>query len=83
MKNKCDCFIGRLCSEEVRKSNIIGNITEATLTLPRLQKYGLYKDRKCLTPKEMADNRRGYLHRFIFCPYCGEKINWKEILKDI
>lgn len=34
-------------------------------------------------PKEFLDRRRGYMTMFNHCPYCGEKINWREIKKTI
>ncbi len=27
-------------------------------------------------------NRKGYLSRFVYCPYCGEKVNWKQVLSN-
>lgn len=35
---------------------------------------------KPLTPREIADARRGYLLRFNYCPKCGEKLNWKQLI---
>ena len=34
-------------------------------------------------PVEFLDRRRGYMTLFNNCPYCGEKINWREIKKAI
>ena len=34
-------------------------------------------------PKDFLDRRRGYMTMFNNCPYCGEKINWREIKKAI
>jgi hypothetical protein len=34
-------------------------------------------------PIEFLDRRRGYMTMFNYCPYCGEKINWREIKKAI
>jgi len=33
-------------------------------------------DRK---PIDFLDRRHGYMTIFNYCPYCGEKINWKDI----
>ena len=30
-------------------------------------------------PSDFLDRRKGLLTMFNYCPYCGEKINWKEI----
>jgi hypothetical protein len=92
MKNfVCDCFIGYLCGEQVHKYNLIERLTEQYEQQQRmLDTFGkefyeqLYPNKsKILTPKELSDNRRGYLSRFKYCPYCGEIINWKELLKNI
>ena len=34
-------------------------------------------------PKEFLDRRKNYMTMFNYCPYCGEKIDWKEINKAI
>ena len=33
--------------------------------------------------KTFLDKRKCVLTFYEFCPFCGEKINWKEIKKDI
>lgn len=41
-----------------------------------------FDGRRVYTLKEYADFRRSTgLTRFRYCPYCGEKINWKEIAR--
>jgi len=40
-----------------------------------------YKDD--YNPIDFLDGRRGYMTMFKHCPYCGYKINWKEIKKSI
>ena len=35
------------------------------------------------TGKDFLDRRRNYLTMFHHCPYCGEKINWREIKNAI
>ncbi|HUU53242.1 MAG TPA: hypothetical protein VMW44_01210 [Candidatus Bathyarchaeia archaeon] len=32
-----------------------------------------------IKPVDFLDRRRGYMTIFNYCPYCGEKINWKDI----
>lgn len=32
---------------------------------------------------DFLDGRKGYMSMFKFCPYCGDKINWREIKKAI
>ncbi len=41
------------------------------------------KDAKNYRPLDFLDRRKGYMRLFSFCPYCGEKINWKEIKRGI
>ena len=81
-KETHDCLIGFLSGEKVYKSTISFEVQRIANMMPTYEKYGLLKG-KVLTPKEIVDNRRGYLSRFNFCPHCGEKLNWKEILKDL
>ncbi len=75
----CDCFIGFLSGEKINKLNIHHIAEGISDSQSNLKQYGLIKG-DVLTPKQIVDNRRGYLSRFAFCPYCGEKIDWKEIL---
>ena len=35
--------------------------------------------RKILNPLDYLDSKKNIIHKFEYCPYCGEKINWKEI----
>lgn len=38
---------------------------------------------KKLTLKDYLDKRKNVnFNRFDYCPYCGEKINWKEFRKE-
>lgn len=67
------------CGEKVSKSNIEFEVKSISEMQPEYKKYGMLKGEP-LTPKQIVDNRRGYLSRFIFCPYCGNKINWKKVL---
>ena len=66
--------------------NIIDKIQE---TITSNIKYNEYIDemdssihwmkRKILSPLDYLDNRKNIIHKFEYCPYYGEKINWKEI----
>jgi len=69
MKN-CDCFYGILY-EEIRllKSNYIKS----------LDWQACYHWKKDMTPKKLIDGRKRYFTKFMFCPYCGEKIDWGTI----
>jgi hypothetical protein len=43
----------------------------------------IFKNQKTLTPLQIIDNRKGYVSRFIFCPYCGNKVDWKSIVNNL
>ncbi len=77
-----DCMIGFLSGEEVYKSTLSFEVQRIANLMPVYEQHGILNG-KPLTPKEIVDNRRGYLSRFNFCPDCGEKLKWKEILKDL
>ena len=79
--SSCDCFIGFLSSEKVNKSTIDFEVNSIYNMMPKYKEYNMLKGEP-LTPKEIVDNRRGYLSRFIFCPYCGQNINWKQVLSN-
>lgn len=79
MKNNCDCFIGFINGSHATKSSIAKELVNAS-NLMYLFKENNFIKGNVLTPKQIADNRRGYLFRFAYCPYCGEKINWKQLL---
>jgi len=79
--SSCDCFVGFLCSERVYKSTIEFEVKSISKMQPEYKKYGMLKGEP-QTPKQIVDNRRGYLNRFIYCPYCGTKINWKQVLSN-
>lgn len=79
--NYCDCFIGFLDGEQVRKSDIKRQVDDIVEIQPELKKYGMLKGEP-QTAKQIIDGRKGYLNRFSYCPYCGKKINWKTVLSN-
>jgi hypothetical protein len=81
VSNCCDCFIGFLSGEDVRKSELKRMVDDIVKLQPRLKKYGLLSGEPN-TAKQIVDGRKGYLSRFSYCPYCGEKINWKQVLSN-
>ena len=86
MNNKgiiCDCFIGFLCGEQINLSNLKDQIIDILNVEPLLYQYNLTNQKPLTTIKEIVDNRRGYLSRFIYCPYCGQKLEWKKIIKNL
>lgn len=79
--SSCDCLVGFLSGERVSKSNIDYEVKRISGIQPKFKEYGLLNGEP-LSPKQIVDNRRGYLSRFVYCPYCGEKINWKQVLSN-
>ena len=78
---KCDCFIGIL-EDAVRLSNIKHLIDDALAFQDDLKRLNIL-DHDKLTPKDIIDSRRGYFNKFNYCPYCGEKIDWKIIKQKL
>ena len=74
---KCDCFLGFLSGEEIKKSNFKEQVHDLAVFQKELQGYGMLNGNP-QTPKQLTDGRKGYLCRFNFCPYCGEKIKEKS-----
>ena len=79
VSNCCDCFIGFLSGEEVRKSKLKRMVNDIVELQPQLKKYGILNGEPN-TAKQIVDGRKGYLSRFSYCPYCGNKIDWKTVL---
>ncbi len=75
----CDCLIGFISGEKVTKSTIDYEVKRISAMMPKYKEHNILKG-KVLSPKGIIDNRRGYLSRFAYCPYCGEKLNWKQII---
>lgn len=82
-KDSCDCYIGKMNNEFLLISTIQYEL-EKTSRLQKVYKNSnLFKDQKTLTPLELVDNRKGYVSRFVFCPYCGTKVDWKTIVNNL
>ena len=79
--SSCDCLIGFISGDKVSKSTIEYEVKSISNMMPKYKEYNMLKGEP-LTPKQIVDNRRGYLSRFAYCPYCGEKINWKQLLSN-
>jgi hypothetical protein len=77
-KNDCDCLLGFISDDKIYKSNLDWELERTASVQSKFYDMGLLKG-KPLKPKDILDNRRGYIYRFTFCPHCGEKINWKDI----
>jgi len=79
--SSCDCLIGFISGDKVSKSTIEYEVKSISNMMPKYKEYNMLKGEP-LTPKQIVDNRRGYLSRFAYCPYCGEKLNWKRLLSN-
>jgi len=77
-KTECDCLLGFISGDKIYKSNLDYELEKTVNVQSNFYDMGLLKG-KSLKPKDILDNRRGYISRFTFCPHCGEKINWKNI----
>jgi hypothetical protein len=80
--SSCNCFIGFLSGENLYIDDFYVEVNKLSKDLILYKKHGLTK-REPLSPKQLVDNRRGYLSRFNFCPYCGKEINWKELINTL
>ena len=75
----CDCFIGFLQERRIHKSTFelgINNFLDMQL---RLQKTNFRRGKELYTVKQIIDNRRGFIIKFTYCPFCGDKLNWKQL----
>ena len=80
--NKCDCIIGTLCGDKVTISTFIDNVNRLVDNQMRSANYGLMKG-KPLDRKQITDTRRGYFSKFSYCPRCGSRIDWEEIIDEL
>ena len=81
-KKSCDCFIGKLTDRDITISTIKFEVQSLANIQPIFKECGLLKGEPD-TVEQIVDGRKGYLRKFLHCPYCGEKINWKDILSTI
>jgi|GEM_PF-2658545 len=79
--SSCDCFIGFLSGEKVIKSELNQMVNDIVKLQPQLKKYGILNGEPN-SAKQIVDGRKGYLNRFSYCPYCGNKIDWKTVLSS-
>ena len=84
IKSNCDCSIGYLSGEKIKLSTFGWEVKRVSDMQFTMKEQNLLWNKKApLKPLQLIDNRRGYLSRFIFCPYCGTKINWKMIINKL
>lgn len=82
MKNKCNCHIGDISGHSLFISNVKDEIERTSQMQKIFKANGLLNNKEPLTTLQIIDNRKGYVSRFSFCPYCGTKINWKTIVNN-
>jgi hypothetical protein len=80
-KTDCDCLLGFISGDKIYRSNLDFELERTTTVQSQFYDMGLLKG-KPLKAKDILDNRRGYISRFTYCPYCGEKFNWKNIINN-
>ena len=82
---KCEHLIGRMGYFDVFDATAHNGLREmlknTSDTQATLSNMSLVKG-SVLSPREIADNRRGYLQRFNYCPYCGGELNWKHLIDE-
>lgn len=79
--DKCDCFIGKF-GDDVRLSTLKKQIDDALTFQDDLRRLNML-DHDMLTAKDILDSRMGYFNKFNYCPYCGNKIDWKLIKQQL
>lgn len=82
MSKDCDCYIGDIVDDKIYISTIKYEVERVIKAHPIFKRYGMMVG-ECANVMDMIYGNRSCLNRFIFCPYCGVKINWKQILKDL
>lgn len=82
VSDSCDCYIGNMNEQYLFLSNVKDEIEATSYRQKVLKDSGLFKNQVTLTPLQIIDNRKGYVSRFIFCPYCGTKVDWKSIVNN-
>ena len=82
VSKRCDCFIGIFHNdnEELHKNTVYERLSEHSRTTEMLFEHRLIKSP--ITIKQYLDKRSGFMTFFNYCPYCGEKIKWKQIKSE-
>jgi translation initiation factor 2 beta subunit (eIF-2beta)/eIF-5 len=79
----CFCIIGTYERDiPLRLSEYVEIINDMAKVQRNFAEMGLLRSQP-LTSKEISDNRRGYIHRYNYCPYCGVKHDWKQLTKAL
>jgi hypothetical protein len=78
----CNCLLGILDDKPIYDNIFLVRLKDLSEMMPTFKNYGLMTG-KCLSPKEIADGRKGYLQRYNYCPKCDIRINWKVLLNRL
>lgn len=85
-----NCYIGEWLNFENAELVTYNDLKEKIKVNNETYEYGLSKYGKCFVNglmkkielKDYFDKRKNInFNRFNYCPYCGKKINWKELKK--
>ena len=89
--SKCNCFIGEINGYEpmiLELSNFIEKIQSECNTSNHVAEF--YNNnpnkkvkKKLASPMDYLDRRKGYSTLFNYCPYCGTKINWRQLKNEL
>lgn len=83
METKCNHLLGILNSfNQTDENNLYLNsyvekLYQLSETSIELAKHNMA--RAPIFPKSYIDKRKGFATLFNYCPYCGEKLNWKKL----
>ena len=79
----CDCIIGTYeRGDLLHKSSYAEILRDISKVQHNLRHMGMFLHEP-LTARGLADARRGYIRRYNYCPYCGAKHAWKQLIKEI
>lgn len=87
-KKTCNCWIGILNSYDQSSENDL-YLDSYTEKLKHRSKMSVSLAKTCthffisFSPVAYIDRRRGLATLFNFCPWCGTKINWTLLRKEL
>jgi len=84
MKPNCNHLLGYLNDYDyipLNSSTIKEDLVFQSKSSFRLQKEGSLKNG--YAPLDYLDERKNLSKMFNYCPYCGEKISWETIKKEV
>lgn len=83
----CNCWLGILNAyDQCETNNLYTDSIKKRLSDNAKHSRNMSavaKNWKAFAPKDYIDKRKGLSTLFNFCPWCGLKINWKQIRKNL